>query len=394
MRYFIYLTLFAQLCFAQNFEEFSKAQKDAMRLEAKNYEIYNKNIQNEFKEYQLAQQKAFDRFKKGASIYWEEAKMPTATSLINYTFDKKTRGEIDFKNEKIVIESIAKNDEEAIKNLQDELEKLVSISTKEFDAIDPLEQELSKIKPPKGTVLAPSQDEQIVSNVIFGKKPSKDELKIYREKNINAQTIKTLKSTKVAGESVYSVTIELPSDTKIKKSKEYESEVSKQSQARKISKSLIFAIIDSESSFNPKARSHTPAFGLMQIVPTSAGRDAHKFLYGTDRVVSETYLYNSTNNITMGSAYFHILYYRYLSGIKDELSRLYCAIAAYNTGAGNVARAFVKTTNISKATVVINSMSPQDVYAHLLANLPYQETRSYLKVVHTKIGSYSLIYKD
>ena len=60
------------------------------------------------------------------------------------------------------------------------------------------------------------------------------------------------------------------------------------------------------------ARSHIPAYGLMQIVPKTAGIDAYQYLYNKKRLLSSSYLYNSENNIEIGSAYLHILYYKYL----------------------------------------------------------------------------------
>merc|ERR1712065_121171 len=132
----------------------------------------------------------------------------------------------------------------------------------------------------------------------------------------------------------------MPPKTMIKKARLYKDDVNKNAYEQKIREALVFAIMHSESSFNPMARSHIPAFGLMQIVPRSAGIDSYKYLYGKRKVVSSTYLYDSKKNIKMGSAYLHLLQYKYLSHIKDPISKLYCVIAAYNTGAGNVAKAF------------------------------------------------------
>ncbi|TLS73219.1 DUF3393 domain-containing protein [Aliarcobacter thereius] len=353
---------------------------------------YKEEALRDFENYKKAQQKIFDDFKNNISKLWENPKMPSAKSLINYTNDRKTRGEINFENEEIIVETIASSYDEAVKNLRKELNILVSIDTKEFNKIDPFEKELSSIKKSNKIIDSSFKNESILSDAIFGKKPSKKELNSFSNSNINNKSIKVHNSPKIPNQKVYSVIVPMPNQTMINKSKEYEKEVTKQGKIRSIPRSLIFAVIHSESAYNPKARSHIPAFGLMQIVPSSAGKDVYEFLYNEEKLVSDNYLYNSTNNITMGTAYLHMLYFKYLSKIKDKESRLYCAIAAYNTGAGNVAKAFSKTTNISKAAQIINKMSSKDVYNHLLKNLPYDETKGYLEKVTSRMYSYEEIY--
>ena len=69
--------------------------------------------------------------------------------------------------------------------------------------------------------------------------------------------------------------------------------------------SVIMAIIETESSFNPRAVSPIPAFGLMQLVPKTAGLDAHLFVHGEKKIVSADYLFNEENNLQLGSAYVH-----------------------------------------------------------------------------------------
>ena len=174
----------------------------------------------------------------------------------------------------------------------------------------------------------------------------------------------------------------MPPNSIVQRSKIYYKTIKKESRRQNIPMPLIFAVIHSESSFNPLARSHIPAYGLMQIVPKTAGRDTYKYLYN----------YNSENNIKMGTAYLHILYYRYLKGIENEDSRLYCTIAAYNTGAGNVARAFAKNNDLKAAAKIINTMSSRAVYNHLLRHLKYDETKYYLQKVRSRMPIYNRLY--
>jgi len=150
-----------------------------------------------------------------------------------------------------------------------------------------------------------------------------------------------------------------------------------------ISKNLVFAITKTESDFNPYAVSSAPAFGLMQIVPTTAGRDVYKFLNGRDGLPSRAFLFNPENNIQYGSAYLHLLGYKYLGEIKNPVSREYCVIAAYNGGAGDVLRTFHRDRH--RAPKSINGLSPLQVFQTLRKKLPRDETRRYLvKVMDAK----------
>lgn len=86
--------------------------------------------------------------------------------------------------------------------------------------------------------------------------------------------------------------------------------------AQNIDHGLIKAIIHTESGFNPRARSKPGAQGLMQLMPATAG------MYG---VVDA---YNPSQNISAGARHIKYLINRYKS--------LELALAAYNSGEGNV----------------------------------------------------------
>jgi len=146
-----------------------------------------------------------------------------------------------------------------------------------------------------------------------------------------------------------------------------------------VSKNLIYAIIRTESNFNQFAVSHSGAFGLMQIIPTTAGRDAYQYVHGRKGTPSKSYLFNAENNIRFGTAYLNILDKRYLKGIYNPISREYCVICSYNTGSGNVLKAF--SSNRTKAKQIINSKNPSQVYSSLRRNLKYDEPKRYLKKV-------------
>jgi len=149
----------------------------------------------------------------------------------------------------------------------------------------------------------------------------------------------------------------------------------------RISPSLVFAVIRTESNFNPFAVSSAPAYGLMQLVPTSGGREAFRKVKGQDTAPSRDYLFDPENNIELGVAYLNVLSYTQLEQIDNTISREYCVISAYNTGPRNVYKAFASDS--VSALNAINGLEPPAVYDRLRGNLPYQETREYLVKVVT-----------
>ncbi len=151
--------------------------------------------------------------------------------------------------------------------------------------------------------------------------------------------------------------------------------------------SLIYAIIHTESNFRPRLVSTAAAMGLMQLLPSTAGGEVHKYLHGHVAEVTHDELSRPEINIVYGSAYFHLLMTRHLYGIKDAKSREYCAIAAYNMGIGRLIRYFGGSNEVAFAK--INSMSPRDVYRALTQTLPIAETRAYVTRVRERESFYT-----
>lgn len=365
---------------------------DFLDQQMKDFNNYKTSQEEGFKAYKKAQEKAFNDYKKEIGAVWEDPKLSSKKNWLSYSKDKKTRSDVDFNKQYITVETVASSADEAKANLQMALAKTVTIDTKTVQKTDPLEVRLSKIKKPDGMVTSKVDEKPILSTVVFDKSPTQKSVKKYINKNISNSTIKVKKSSKIKHAKIYSVRVKLPKDTMIKRSKVYYNEVKLNAKKQKLPISLVYAIMHSESSFNPRARSHIPAYGLMQIVPKTAGRDTYKYLYKKDKLVSGSYLYNSTNNIKMGSAYLHILYYKYLKKIKDPDARLYCTIAAYNTGAGNIAYAFTKKYNMNKAAPLINKLTAKQVYNKLMKDLRWDEPKHYLKKVSSRMSAYHRVY--
>ena len=160
----------------------------------------------------------------------------------------------------------------------------------------------------------------------------------------------------------------------------YASIVRKYSDKYRITESLIYGIIKTESEFNPFAVSPAPAYGLMQIVPATAGRDVYDKLKNRSGQPSANDLYDPDNNIDIGAGYLSILQNNYLAGIRDNNSMRYSMIAAYNGGAGNALNTF--STDRSQAISRINGLSSDQVFRQLTTSNPSVESRRYLYKVN------------
>ena len=139
----------------------------------------------------------------------------------------------------------------------------------------------------------------------------------------------------------------------------YKSEVLEYASEYSLEPSLVFAIVKTESSFNPKAESKSGAIGLMQLMPKTAKWVAEKLNinnYQTDL------LYNPQINIRLGCYYL-----RYL---LDKFGVLETALACYNAGEGAMANYINSNNNV--------------------IDYPFKETAKYV----LKVKKYAKIYKN
>lgn len=156
----------------------------------------------------------------------------------------------------------------------------------------------------------------------------------------------------------------------------YRPSVEKYSAQYHVSPTLVLAIMRTESNFNPFAVSGAPAYGLMQLVPTSGGREAFKRVQGVDQTPTPEYLFDPDHSIELGTAYLGVLNGAEFKAVDNPSSRDYCVIAAYNTGPANVTRTFSKDRK--QALDTINHLEPPALFEQLRTGLPSEETRQYV----------------
>ncbi|MPZ75491.1 MAG: transglycosylase SLT domain-containing protein [Deltaproteobacteria bacterium] len=144
--------------------------------------------------------------------------------------------------------------------------------------------------------------------------------------------------------------------------------IQQKSRERDIDPYLILALIRQESLFDTRARSPAVALGLMQLLPSTAGRMARQL--GQAAPANEK-LFNAELNLTLGIQYLSDLLRRYSNN-------RFKAIAAYNAGEAAVDRweKEILTDDIEE----------------FVEQIPYLETRQYVKLVMRNHGIYKSLY--
>ena len=131
---------------------------------------------------------------------------------------------------------------------------------------------------------------------------------------------------------------------------------------------MVYAIIKTESGFDPQARSHADAMGLMQL--TQETFDWILSLYPTEDGSGD--IWDPGDNIHCGCALLRLL--------LDQYGTVEVALAAYNAGMGNV-----------------SGWLESGDYSHdgeTLHTIPYPETDAYVKKVQRAYGLYQKLYEE
>jgi membrane-bound lytic murein transglycosylase C len=318
------------------------------------------------------------------------ARLPAQKTWTSYDDDWHSRGDIDFENAEFRAQVIVDA------NSTDDIAKALTLLRKRLaDAQNDTPSDMAA----RDAVMRRTRDLAAKRNVAMEAPPSSQKSSpsvlagVLPENAADKLTSEAVQRTPILGDDgkpriMLTYRVPFLDDYRAKLTAPHIGTVRTQSEVYGLPPSLILAVIESESAFNPRARSGVPAYGLMQIVPQTAGRDASAFADGTARDFDPEYLYNSGHNIHLGTAYLKLLESRYLRDIDNPVSRRYGAIAGYNTGAGNVARAFNATTNMASAARIINQLASDEVLRRLREQLPYEETRNYIVAVLSRQDRY------
>ncbi len=139
--------------------------------------------------------------------------------------------------------------------------------------------------------------------------------------------------------------------------------------AERVDLALLLALIRQESRFNPRAKSHAGARGLMQIMPRTASFLARDRRY---RGRKRSMLFDPGTNIALGQKYINILLHE--PHVKGDLLRF---AMAWNGGPGNLRKWQRKVRHQNDPLLFIES-------------IPLRETRNFVERVLTNYWIYRM----
>ena len=373
-------------CFAQvetEYEKYVREQNEKMQQMKQNQNEAIARMQKEYEDYVKAEKEAYNKFVKEREVKWGKGnvKESTQTDWVEYSDNGNTRSIVDFENGEATIEIIQEPGQKVDeKELEEKLKFLLTNKgkTKDYDSdvekAVPLQDKPvleDQVQAPSGEIVTEKNMDEAVKEIVEKTEPE----------------VKTVKGEDNVERQVVTIKLELAPDHIRTRAEQYKKEIQKYCEQWNVDPALAFAIMQTESSFNPKAKSYVPAYGLMQIVPRSAGADCARSLKKSFSAPTANYLYQPENNIEMGVHYLYLLKKRYYTNVTDAKSQNLCIIASYNTGAGNVARALRGDTNISKAIPQINGMTYEQLFKYFERRL-LPETQNYIRKVTERMNNF------
>lgn len=373
-------------CFAQvetEYEKYVREQNEQMQKMQTSQDEAIVKMQKEYEAYVKAEKEAYDHFVKTGELLWGKGNVKESTQKdwVEYSADGKTRSTVDFESGEATIEIIQEKGK-AVDNK--EIEKKLKFlltnkgKTKDYDSevekAVPLQEKPvleNQVKTPSGEVVTEEHIDEDVKEIAAKVKPE----------------VKTIKGEDNVERQVVTIKLELAPDHIRTRAEQYKNEIQKYCQKWDVDPALAYAIMQTESSFNPKAKSYVPAYGLMQIVPKTAGADCAQSLKKPFSAPTGNYLYEPENNIEMGVHYLYLLKKRYFKDVNSVDKQNLCVIASYNTGAGNLARALRGDTKIGKAIPQINEMTYDQLFKYLEKKL-LPETQNYIRKVTERMNNF------
>lgn len=332
--------------------------QEAMRAEE---HAFTESMMLEERAFLDEESRSYQQFVADVQAQWGEFRPSTQPVWSSYTNDKRGHGAADFEkgtlDVEVLVDDAARSPAAAATQLAGTLKAMTSPK-------NPLQRNPLEDLVDRGDG-QPLRDEDL-TKLVEGKVRQGD------------ATRRTVKAADGRIRTVVAVKLRMVPNRLALVARPYLSLVKQLAERFGVPPGLVLAVIHTESYFNPFARSGAPAYGLMQLVPTSGAKEAYAFVHKVARKVEAQELYKPEVNVELGSAYLHLLLERHFKDMKDPIARTLASISAYNCGPRNTFKALRPLGGTGTAPPA--GASAQEVFTALTEGTP-QETRQYVRLV-------------
>ncbi|MCB1646658.1 MAG: DUF3393 domain-containing protein, partial [Pseudomonadales bacterium] len=313
---------------------FASAEEDPFdaidRLLEAQFEETDQSLEEQFIAIDQAMEAAYQRLSREVGAVWgeQETVLPTKSQWTDYSADLTLRREFDFENGVIRIEKVVEP-ETSIQTAVSEIARAAAAAA--TDSMADLDQKDHAVQYARaelaeaGIEIPPSPGRkpvlenlielpsaELITETIEARKPPMEKAAASLSAPVLAATETPLPAV---GKKKIAIQIPFKQNHREVLANKYYAAIAREAARHDLEPSLLLAVVETESSFNPRARSPVPAYGLMQLVPRSGAMDAYQYLYGEPTLLGPDYLYEPDQNVELGAAYLNILTTRYLRQI-------------------------------------------------------------------------------
>ena len=308
----------------------------------------------------------WEKQRKAVLAKWNAHLMPTPKKWVSYSRDLSSRSRVDFERGTVTIETTVPvdapvNPGRIEQRIQKQAAKL--LGEKKMLGQSVVADQLAN---KKGQAVTPKNSEAFIKEEVLPR--------------IESDPVAS-KTADGRSRKVYRVELKMVPEHLRIRARKFMPAVAANAKRFNVSAQLILAIIHTESCFNPMARSHCNAIGLMQVIPRYAGREAYRYIHDKDAVLPADYLQDPERNIELGTAYLHLLAKRYFRSVPANPKNRYLTICGYNWGPTAMHKKIL-------ARFRVHEMADQSVYKLLRSKTP-KETRDYLERVTSRMPMYA-----
>jgi membrane-bound lytic murein transglycosylase C len=349
------------------------------------------------------------QIKREIEVKWDKVRQSTAREWVEYSSSYEARSTVDFVNGVIEITALVPIGEQgsshvdpasvivAMRALQAAFASTGSPSLALATAADPASLVIARAALPSAWAKIVQQFQRIVSREAKAGRPVlANQVVDQSGKPVAAETAQPFLESEILPHAVVekepmhgrdgvtraqvTAKVRLAPDHLRQRALLYRDDVLTHARRHGLDPRLLFAIIHTESYFNPLAETPTPAYGLMLLVPRGPARDAYNYLYHDDIVLDGAYLQDPTHNIELGAAYLHLLRRQLLPTLEQNEKTNYLLACAYTWGLSPTRDHILRQAHIEELT-------PTQLFALLTQKTP-EETRIYLTRIRDRLTLY------